>query len=212
MSDIKIERLPLGFIGANCYFVTVNGETSVIDPGLNSPKLLSMFEKYKGQVKYILLTHRHADHLMGLKMAKDITNAEVAIHSADKEGCHDSNFSLSKQIFRCEIEPVYPDIILNDGDKLALGTLEISVISTPGHTTGSVCFIIGDNIFSGDTVFYEQIGRCDFESGDYRQMLTSLKKLDNLEGDYNIYPGHGERTTLQHEREHNPYFEKAAEI
>ena len=212
MSEIKIEKIPLGFIGANCYFVTLDGETAIIDPGLDNSKLAVLLEEYKGRVKYILLTHRHADHLMGLAMAKKATDAKVAIHAADQEGCFDSSVSLSRSIFRREIEAVYPETVLHGGEKLPFGNGEITVIHTPGHTLGSVCFIIGNRLFSGDTVFLEEIGRCDLESANFDEMLDSLRKLSALDGDFSIYPGHGENTTLQHERERNPYFIKAAQI
>ena len=202
---MKIERLVLGRIEANCYFLTIGGETAVIDPGYRTPALEAKLKEYRN-IKYILLTHRHADHLMAAAYVKSDTNALLAISEADKDALHDPDISLSRQLFNEPQEFAKPDIILHDGDLLSLGDKQIKVLATPGHSAGGVCFIVDDVIFSGDTLFKGSAGRTDLPSGDYGQLINSLKTLGSLPGNFTVYPGHGENTDLENERKHNPYF------
>ena len=112
---------------------------------------------------------------------------------------------LSKFFTSKPLEDIKSDIALHDGDKITLGESVFTVISTPGHTSGSVCFVCDDKIFSGDTLFYRSHGRTDFPTGDEKAMLDSLNKLANLSGNYTVYPGHDMSTTLDSERKYNPY-------
>lgn len=202
---MKVETLPLGELGANCYFVTINGETAVIDPGADVSALREKLAEYEGKVKYILLTHRHADHVMGTAAAKRLTGAQVVISQADAEGLSDPRVSLANVISRIPQECLTADMLVDEGDTLPLGGEELRVMATPGHTVGGVCFLIGDALFSGDTLFRENCGRTDLPTGDYPTILRSLARLAALEGDYTVYPGHDMQTTLEHERKHNPY-------
>lgn len=203
---MRIKHRALGGIGANCYFVTIDGQTAVIDPGYPSPWLLEKTREYGDSVKYILLTHRHADHLMGLSFVKEQTGAHVAVHELDAAATDSPEVSRCMEIYGKPQVPVQADILLRDGDTLPLGQETIKVLHTPGHSAGSVCFLIGDSIFSGDTLFEGTVGRTDLPSGDYSQMMASVAKLAALDGEYQVYPGHGGETTLNEERAHNPYF------
>ena len=110
--------------------------------------------------------------------------------------------------FGKKLESVIPDILLEDGDTLNLGSSEIKFILTPGHSSGSGCYIVDEKIFTGDTLFRLSIGRTDLPTGSYREMVKSLKRLSELEGEYYIYPGHGEASMLSYEKNFNPYLKQ----
>lgn len=205
--SVEVLCAPLGDLAANTYIVTdkATGLTAVVDPGAESEELLSYLKDK--QVKYILLTHGHFDHIMGAGSVKRLTNAEIAIHSLDADCLQDGEKSLFVHHFAGEQEKLTADILLSEGDILNLGETEIKVMHTPGHTVGGCCYIIeGDRIiFSGDTLFKLSAGRTDFAGGSARQELMSLSRLAELSGDYSVFPGHGEATTLDFERAHNRY-------
>ena len=102
----------------------------------------------------------------------------------------------------------HADILVKDGDELPFGDSAIKVLFTPGHTRGSVCYLLNPYLFSGDTVFYESVGRTDLPTGNTLQLLTSVRRIGALEGEWKILPGHGEQTTLSHEKKYNPYMSK----
>ena len=119
---------------------------------------------------------------------------------------YNPQLSLASQFSRREIEPAKADVLINDGDIIKLPFADIKVLHTPGHTRGGVCYVTGDVIFSGDTLFNSSIGRTDFPGGDYDTLVSSIRnKLFALEGDYTIYPGHDGSTTLAHEKAENPF-------
>ncbi len=205
---IKVERLALGDLATNSYIVTdvLSGEVAVVDPAVESPILL---EKSKDKnVKYILLTHGHFDHIMGVKALKEKTGAQVVIHSLDAPMLSDDDISLFKYQFPYTPMPTTTaDITVEDGSVLKLGETEIRVMHTPGHTLGGACYVIDSDriIFTGDTLFRLSAGRTDFYGGNPREELRSLSYIASLDGDYMVYPGHNETTTLQFERENNHY-------
>ena len=192
----------------NNYIVTdvETGETAVIDPSLSEEKLL---EKLNGKnVKYILLTHGHFDHICGAKMVKDNTGAKIVIHKDDDIMLHDS--STNEFDANCQgysFPEVDADIFTEDGTELMLGNTKITVMHTPGHSMGSVCYLFKEDLimFSGDTLFRLCAGRADLYGGSGRQVLRSLSNLGELEGNYKVYPGHEDDTTLDYERENNRY-------
>ena len=100
---------------------------------------------------------------------------------------------------------VQPDVLVNEGDTVQVGQMAFQVLLTPGHTEGSLCFICDNALFSGDTLFQGSCGRTDLETGDWGEIMKSLKRLKVLPGDYHVYPGHGPATTLEAERRSNPY-------
>lgn len=205
LPDLKIETLTLGALCSNCYIVTAGEEALLIDPGYDDSRLESVCRALAGRVRYILLTHRHADHLMGLAQAKALTGGKVAIHELDAAGTSLPEVSCCREIYGRDQVPVDPDILLGEGDRLPFAGRDVTLLHTPGHTIGSVCFVIEDCLFSGDTLFAGTVGRTDLPSGSYSDILASAARLAALPGEYRIYPGHGEMTTLSRERRTNPY-------
>lgn len=204
---MKTDIFQVGIIDTNCYLVTdeVTGESLVIDPGDVSQRLLDALKDKK--VKYILLTHGHYDHILGAAKIKKITGADVLISREDAPCLYDDELSRAGLHFPEPQQHIYADRTLSDGDTVSFGGKEIKVMHTPGHTPGCVCYIFEDEkvIFSGDTLFRLSMGRTDFVGGSDEQMMNSLAALASLDGDYVVFPGHGGATTLDFERQYNPY-------
>lgn len=210
---MKITRISGGPLPTNCYLLTddATGDTAVIDPGFDDEELTrAVLAVGAEHVKLILLTHGHFDHIMGVAGIKRLTHAKVCIHSDDMLFTTDNSLNLSSMMTSSRMEPFTVDTSLNDGDIVELGSLGIRVIYTPGHTIGSCCYLVGDALFTGDTLMKCSCGRTDFPTGSHPQMLDSLEKLKNLEGDYHIYPGHECETTLEYERKNNPFMGSGA--
>lgn len=192
----------------NTYIVTdeETGETAVIDPSIPEEILMEKLKDKK--VVYILLTHGHFDHICGAKMVKDNTGAKVVIHKDDDEMLHDTEKNeFATNCSDYEFPEVDADILAEDGTELMLGNTKITVLHTPGHSMGGVCYLFKEDLvmFSGDTLFRLCAGRADLYGGNGRQELRSLTKIGELEGDYKVYPGHEGDTTLDYERENNRY-------
>ena len=209
---MKIYNLEFGSLGTNCYVIIdeKSGETAVIDPGQCNSDLLSLLGSDEvSNIKYILLTHGHFDHILGVYDLKQLyPNAKIAIHPLDAVGLTNEEDSLALKICPNVQKFIEPDILINEGDSIYLGETEIKVIHTPGHSKGSVCFINENTIFSGDTLFCRTVGRTDFKGGSDEDMLNSVKRLADLEGDYRVLPGHNRETTLDVERQTNRYMRK----
>lgn len=193
------------YFGTNCYMLENESAAVVIDPGEITPELM-LFAKENNEKrqKAILLTHCHFDHIAGINELKKVFNADVFISAADAEGLNNPNINVSRYLTGNSFS-LTADKQLNDGDVLTFGNDSITVLMTPGHTKGSACFIMGDVIFSGDTLFKMSIGRYDLPTANAKELLMSLKKIKNLSGDYTIYSGHGDVTTLEFERQNNFY-------
>lgn len=152
-------------------------------------------------LKYILLTHGHFDHIAGIRDGK----AAVFMHSSDLDWLKKVN-QFMPMFGMPDMSVPKIDKFVEDGEIIKLGSLEIKVLHTPGHTQGGVCYLVGNIVFSGDTVFRESVGRCDLEGGDFDQLVKSIEtKLYTLPDDIKIYPGHGKPTTVGWEKLHNRF-------
>ncbi|MBP3692245.1 MAG: MBL fold metallo-hydrolase [Clostridia bacterium] len=201
---MEIECITAGATQSNCYIVNTDKVQLIVDPALFNDELRAYIDAAPNKERYILLTHRHFDHVGGAADIKEYCAAKIVIHNVDAQGLYDTEFSMG-DVFGIKHKPTSADILVDDGQQLNLGDLNVKVLHTPGHTAGSVCFIIDRIIFTGDTLFCGTIGRYDFPSGDFKTILKSIERLVKLSGDYDLYPGHMDCTTLQYEREHNPY-------
>lgn len=182
----------------------------IIDPAGDEDKLLALIETRSLRVKYILNTHGHADHVLGNPKLKNLFKIPVCMHEADDRFFNDPSVR-EKSSHELGLPPPDPaDIKLKDGDVLEVGTLNIEVIHTPGHTPGSVCYLVGENLFTGDTLFVGAAGRTDLIGGSLNTLIKSIeKKLIVLPKQTIVWPGHdyGETlsSTIGREMEENPY-------
>ena len=198
-----IKTLPVGMLETNCYVVT-DEETFkcvIIDPGADSNTILDYVESNNLTTEVIFLTHGHYDHHFALEAVAESTGAPVYIHEGEvnrggQKGRHklDDNGKLT---------------FYAEGDVIKVGNLEFKVLETPGHSTGSVTLMCQDAIFTGDTLFRGDCGRTDLEGGSDEIIMQSLKRLSELDGDYEVYPGHAESSTLSYERSFNSYMKDA---
>ena len=210
---IKVTNISFSGFTANCYLVTdmASGESLLVDPGAYGERQRD-YIKSQGidSLKYILLTHGHFDHMLGAEKFRQEFSAKVVIHSLDEDKLSSAVKSLYSRFDRENpFVPTSADIVVKDGDVLNLGNETIEVIHTPGHTKGGVCYKIRDLLFTGDTLFKTTIGRTDFPDSDEMEMLESLIRLDKLDMDYKIYPGHEGVTTLDFEKKTNRYMKLA---
>lgn len=201
---MKVISEKFGSMDNNCSLIIdeKTNQSALVDCNEFSQKMIDMIGDT--DLKYILLTHGHFDHIIGVKSVKEKYGAQVVISKEDEPMLNSSKLSLA--VFcNAPQNNVDADIIVKDGDEITLGETKIKVMATPGHTSGSVCYIAENCIFSGDTLFYCSCGRTDFPSGSHEQMMSSLQKLKALDGDYKVYTGHNNLTTLDFERKNNPY-------
>lgn len=202
---MKITQLTLGPLQTNCYIVYgEDKKAAVIDPGFCADVIESKVDELGLTIEKILLTHAHFDHIMAVEDLRK-KGAELYIHRNDLKMLNDPNLNHMLMAAGKEIEFKAVEHILNDGDVIDVGGEELKVLHTPGHTEGSVCYISSEWIVSGDTLFKETVGRTDLYGGDFDTIIESLKKLKALDKDYVVYPGHGECTTLNYEKNNNIY-------
>lgn len=211
---MKIQTFCMGVCATNCYVVSDDEKNClVVDPCDLGEKIYSYIKGAGLNFSGVLITHAHFDHIYGLSSLMDEAQKDgkigipVYVGKDDVPAMTDNNLNLSATLFGCpytyceKVTPVF------DGEKIRIGTLDFEVMETQGHTKGSVCFVNKDEriMFCGDTLFRFSCGRCDFDGGSAVEMRKSLKKIADLEGNYTAYSGHGEATTLDEEREGNPY-------
>ncbi len=204
---MRTERLILGLLHTNCYIVydEATMEAALIDPATSIDKITAKIEELGVIIKYIILTHAHSDHICALDNAADYTKARVCIGSLEEKALNDSELNLCNY-FR-NTSPIHkPDVILNENDTLFLGDNPLKILFTPGHTAGGISIIYDNCAITGDTLFYESVGRSDFATGNATDLMNSIKnKLFKLPADTIVYPGHGESTTIAHEINNNPF-------
>lgn len=204
---MQVKRLPVGALAANCYLVWCEEtkDALVIDPGGEGQSILEEIKKEGLNVKYVVNTHGHMDHIAANTEVLENTGAKLAIHQEDVSLLNDPEQNLSLYMGR-EYTCQAPDLVLNDGDQLTVGKEVLVVLHTPGHTKGSISLKGNGVIFSGDTLFEGSIGRTDFPGGSYRDIIASIKnKILPCGDDYVVYPGHGPATTVKDEKLNNPF-------
>lgn len=203
-----VKGFVVGPVETNCYILgdERTKEAALIDPGASGAELVQRARQEGYQVKMILLTHGHFDHIGGVEGAlnalKEQNPAEevpVYIHQGDYPV---APASFARPV---SLEGVPGIRFYDGGDTVSLGSHTIQVIATPGHTQGGVCLLVEDCLFTGDTLFCGSCGRTDFQTSSQTDMLRSLKKLAQLPGEYKVYPGHDSATLLSLERQDNPY-------
>ena len=202
---MKIYHLQSGPLRVNSYFLVNNeNQAIVIDSGENYKKIKQTEQQLGVKIEAVLLTHAHFDHSGNAKKLQD-DGAKIYISKLDAPKLLNED-NLSGDFGR-SFDYVTADFTFGDGDLLNICGIELKVIATPGHTDGSVCFLTNNALFTGDTLFNGSVGRTDFKSGNREDMVLSIKKLFALSGDYAVYPGHDEFTTLEHERKYNIFAE-----
>ena len=200
----KIDVLPLGAYQTNCYIVWAAGSDrcAVIDPGYDAQTILARLGELALTLDTILLTHGHFDHVGAVETLVNATGCKLFMSQSDytqrKNPINDYLYPLHDKNF-CEVS------FCEEGEMISVGGLNFSVMETPGHTWGSVCYLCEDAMFCGDTLFAGSCGRTDLAGGDRVVMADTLQRLSELEEDYRIFPGHGESSTLRHEQQTNSY-------
>lgn len=212
---MKIINLKVGPVHTNCYIVydEKSKEAIVIDPGEKAGLILENIKENDLKLKYILLTHGHFDHIIACSAVQDATGAELAVHKKEVRALDAEQINkVYGRYIKGEYRAPKVDILAKEGTEIAFGDLKATYIHTPGHTKGSCVIKIADSLFTGDTLFAGECGRCDLEGGDFGEMLKSLKKLHDIEGDYKVYPGHEHFSTLAQERKSNRYMLQATRL
>ncbi len=201
-----LKKLELGPFATNCYIVGSESdkEGMIIDPGDEAKQILKRVKDLELDIKLIVLTHGHLDHIGALEEVKEATGAELAIHADD--ACYLQERPLNAAFGLSYPDTPPPNRLLNGGDNVDIDDLRFLVLHTPGHTPGSICLLGQGVVFSGDTLFNYGIGRTDFPGGSDSQLMNSLDtKLMTLPDNTIVYPGHGPETTIGAERQGNPF-------
>lgn len=201
---INVKKIVSIEMDQNCFLVYGDDKKGVlIDPGLDTLKILKVIEESCVSAEYILLTHSHFDHsfsVQELRGHKKLVCSKNCSHNITRQS---RNLSAA---FGQPFELEEADVILSDGEKLTVGEMEITAIETPGHTDGGMCYLIGNMLFSGDTLFKRTVGRSDFPTGDGDVLVNSVKtKLFSLPDETEVFPGHGENTSVGYEKKFNMY-------
>jgi len=197
------EQIPVGQMQNFSYLIgdEDSKEAAIVDPGWEVDKIINTASRYDLGIKFILITHSHYDHVDGVKEMVNATDASVYVHEKDKDEV------ISRGIK--EIEP------LKDGAEINIGKIKVKVLHTPGHSPGSVCYLLDNKMITGDMLFVEGIGRIDLPGGDIGAMFNSLQRLKELDEKIEIYPGHdyGSRksSTIAYEKKNNPYMKASKE-
>lgn len=207
---MTVKTFSVGNMDNKCYLVTddQSGCMALVDASFPHKSFVDEICSLKKNLKYIFLTHGHYDHILSAKAIKEATGAKIVIHKKDALCLSSPAFSLAAN-HGLKQDAVSADILCDDGDEIKMGGLTFRVIYTPGHTVGCVCYECGDALFTGDTLFRLGVGRTDLPSGNTQKMVDSLKKLYEIKGDFEVFPGHGKPSTLDVERSLNPFMKRA---
>lgn len=205
MEAMVLKVLPTGMFGSNNYILGVGEEGVIIDAGVDVQEVADAVKEMGLRIKYILLTHGHVDHVYRSEDLRRKLGVPLMIHEGD--GGYLSEPDAHKPVLiKIDMNVKAADRLLKDGERIALGDKELTMLHTPGHTPGGMCILIDGMLFTGDTLFKLSIGRTDLPGGDHNQLMNSLKnKLMLLPADTVVYPGHGQPTTIGYEKNFNPF-------
>jgi glyoxylase-like metal-dependent hydrolase (beta-lactamase superfamily II) len=206
-NSIQIHTLVLGFLQTNCYILAdqASREGIVIDPAAEGARLVQWIRSHHLKVGQVLLTHGHYDHIGGVGFLKNELGVKLWIHEKDAEMLGNPDINLSS-LLENEGVSYRADGFLEEGQSFKLGTGQIDVVHTPGHTPGSVSFASDHFVIAGDTLFRNSVGRTDFPYGSASQLIETIRtKLFTFDDDVVVYPGHGPKTTIGREKRENPF-------
>lgn len=209
MAELKIGRMVIGMFGTNCYLVYRVGrqEAIVVDPADKGEQIYEALREKGFTVAGILLTHGHFDHIWGTKALREKSGAQIYALDAEAKLCEDDGLNISRQVGRPYT--VVPDVYVRDGEEVCITDITCKVIATPGHTADSCCYYFeeGGFVVCGDTIFLESVGRTDLPTGSGGTLERSIReKIFTLPDSVQLYPGHGDSTTVEHEKKNNPFF------
>lgn len=201
MTDLEIFNLFPGSWGSNCYILISEDHkrqrhAAVVDPSASAKGIVEFLEDHGAKLEYIILTHGHFDHITSLDTLREATHAPALIHKDDAEMLADGEKNAFEFFFGQERKWKAAEVLLSHGDKIDLGDETIEVISTPGHSKGSICLLGKDFMITGDTLFADGYGRYDLHGGDPDQLASSLKLLREYDPNLTIYAGHGSESKL----------------
>lgn len=198
-----IKQFVAGLLENNMYLILdeISKKGVLIDATIALPEIIQEAKGY--DIEYILLTHGHFDHILGLNELKKELGAKAVINKNDVIVSDNIN-EFTRMFDLPDSTPPSYEMFADDNDEITSGNLRFKVITTPGHTEGSVCYLIDDKLFSGDTLFMESVGRTDLFGGNHKKLTESIKnKLFKLDDNIEVYPGHGQKTTIKHEKKYN---------
>lgn len=202
---MRVLTFSLGALRTNTYFCfDESGSCVVIDPGMDGEGIAEKLAAKGLTPTYIFLTHGHFDHSQGVRVLKAATGAKVVVHREDAVMLTDAGKNSAAFYYHGDLSAFptqEPDLLVEDGDVIRVGSMTFSVMHTPGHTPGSVCFQSENCLFCGDTVFAYGYGRYDLWGGDRTALCSSLQKIASLEEDYKLCPGHGNSASLSRIRD-----------
>jgi len=204
--DVQYMRLVMGAFATNCYIVadTASGQAFVIDP--DGDEACQVLQEKNLSCKGILLTHGHSDHIHGVQSLINTFHAPIYMSEKDAPCLLDPKLNLSAIHGNPITITGYDLITVKQDDEIQEGGLRFKVLETPGHTVGGLCFYSPGLVFAGDTLFRDSVGRTDFPGGDFTQLVQSIQtQLFTLPESTVVYPGHGPETSIQYEKEYNPY-------
>jgi glyoxylase-like metal-dependent hydrolase (beta-lactamase superfamily II) len=199
-----IKELVVGPLESNCYLIVDEHtkETLVIDPGDEPDRIIDLIHENSLQVKYIVCTHAHFDHVSAVYDIKKETGAPIIIHRDEQEVYRGTRQQAVSWGFELDELPE-PDMLVSEGDILEIGSLKFVIIHTPGHSPGGICLSGEDILITGDTLFAGSVGRTDLHGGDIIQLKKSFKRLMSFSEEVKILPGHGPETTIGREKKEN---------